>query len=959
MIKRTGLIYVAIGLIMMSAKAQKIYTLDASNIRSGLRPGHFHMGNPGPYGAAIEFNNRYMTIGGKPALPVMGEMHFSRVPRERWKDVLLKMKAGGIQIVSCYLFWNHHEEIEGRFDWSGNKDFRGFVQLCASLGLWVYPRIGPWSHGEARNGGTPDWILAKQLLADRSNDPVYQHYVDRYFREIGLQMQGLLYKDGGPIVGIQLENEYTRGKAGEAHILWLKHTARQYGMDVPLYTVTGWGDGSVPPGEVIPMWGGYPDEPWNADIKKVQGCYNFQFDPFRDDDKIGNNLSQRKERYMDYAADPFFTCELGVGVQNTGHRRLVIGSLDGLGLITGRIGSGANLLGYYLFAGGSDPLGELHSNQEEKQETGYWSETPAISYDFQAAIGETGQLSPAYYEVKKVNYFLGEFGSDLARMEPVFGPKTDNDLQYALRVNGDAGFLFGINYCRYTQKPTQSKVQFDIALKGERLRFPSTPVDIPDGSIFIWPVNMPLGGVRLKYATAQPLCHLTEPAGEAHALSDIWVFVQTQNIHPEFCLSVDSIGDLHTTSGTIRKEGDRYIISGITPSSRCVISGRQSNGRLIRLLVLSREEGLHAWLLQGSPVTGSLGTTPGQKHLYLSQSDMYLDGATLHIFGPSPYLSFETLDTAARFVARDLRVAPRDIPLEYHREGLLDEATWLKTGVKSVGPDNLLYHKLFQKEFSLDNPPAIRSATLFLLSDTGRSGEGSPNSGTGGGSPGAAVACRIKVNQTWVNQAVTGGTLNTIDLTGYVQKGENTLLLDFPFKEGNAGFAARVLVDYSNTAQIGFSTDSSWLTSEQYNYPSPLQKDNQRGFSAPEAIPAARSFFPVYDTGYSEWTISIPCNYRSGLKTLYLGLDYIGNTGRLRLGSQLISDNFNNGTPWYINLGRSGSEMECRSLKLELFPLGPEDKIFFDRPPATTDIEKTHLRRVRFIPEYEAELQLE
>ena len=69
------------------------------------------------------------------------------------------MKAGGIQVVATYLFWNHHEEEQGRFLWQDGLDLRYFVELCGALGLYSYPRIGPWAHGEARLGGFPDWLV--------------------------------------------------------------------------------------------------------------------------------------------------------------------------------------------------------------------------------------------------------------------------------------------------------------------------------------------------------------------------------------------------------------------------------------------------------------------------------------------------------------------------------------------------------------------------------------------------------------------------------------------------------------------------------------------------------------------------------------------------------------------------------------------------------------------------------
>ena len=149
----------------------------------------------------------------------MGEFQYSRYPASEWEQEILKMKAGGVTIVSTYVFWIHHEEIEGHFDWSGQRDLRRFVELAGKHGMLVWVRVGPWDHGEVRNGGLPDWLLQK--CATRENDPAYLKYVARFYGEIGRQLKGLFWKDGGPIAGVQIENEYhLRGPGkGEEHIL--------------------------------------------------------------------------------------------------------------------------------------------------------------------------------------------------------------------------------------------------------------------------------------------------------------------------------------------------------------------------------------------------------------------------------------------------------------------------------------------------------------------------------------------------------------------------------------------------------------------------------------------------------------------------------------------------------------------------------------------------------------------
>ncbi len=103
-----------------------------------------------PGRSTLSVNSSSLMLDGRPWMPVMGEFHFSRYPQRYWEEEILKMKAGGIQIVSTYIFWIHHEEIEGQLDWMGQRDLRTFVELCARHGLYVFPRVGPWAHGKVR-----------------------------------------------------------------------------------------------------------------------------------------------------------------------------------------------------------------------------------------------------------------------------------------------------------------------------------------------------------------------------------------------------------------------------------------------------------------------------------------------------------------------------------------------------------------------------------------------------------------------------------------------------------------------------------------------------------------------------------------------------------------------------------------------------------------------------------------
>ena len=195
---RTALLLAFAGPCM--AGAEQLLTVDASGPTPEPRTGTIKLGPAvAPGGHTLGINNQYLTRDGKPWLPVMGEFHYSRSPAAGWDAELAKMKSAGIDIVATYIIWNHHEASEGKFDWSGNRDLRRFVQLAHKHGLDVVVRVGPWSHAEVRYGGFPDWVV--DAMPTRGNDPTYLHYVERWYREIGRQFDGLLYKQGGPVIG--------------------------------------------------------------------------------------------------------------------------------------------------------------------------------------------------------------------------------------------------------------------------------------------------------------------------------------------------------------------------------------------------------------------------------------------------------------------------------------------------------------------------------------------------------------------------------------------------------------------------------------------------------------------------------------------------------------------------------------------------------------------------------------
>lgn len=902
------------------AQAQNIYKIDVLQSVPEPKMGHLLMGNAGAVNP-IEINSRYMTIDGKAVIPVMGEMHFSRINRNQWEDCILKMKACGVNVISTYLFWNHHEEIEGQFDWQVEKDIRAFVQLCAKHGLYAYPRLGPWSHGEARNGGTPDWILSKKYIVDRSNDVVYQTYVKRYFEQITAQLRGLYYKDGGPIIGIQLENEYWYAAKGEPHMQWLKDLAVSYGVDVPMYTVTGWGGGSVPKYQMIPLWGGYADAPWTEHVDKEYQPGNFEFASFRDNKNIGNDQIDHKDVYMTYEDYPYFTCEMGMGVQNTYHRRLDISYLDGLGMITAKLGSGSNLLGYYTFAGATQFRGQLNSTEEEQEQTGYWSRVPGKSYDFQAAIRESGELAPSYGQLKKLHYFIGDFGERLAPMAATVGQNGEGQMQTAVRSNGEQGFLFGINYARYFPKEVRKKSRFEVKLKNEVLSFPQGGVDIADSTVFVWPLNFDIDGATIKYATAQLMCRQ----------GITYLFFQNRDTHVEFAFDRSQIKTLSAPNAKIGEKNGLMIVSSLKAGLDCSINIGLKDGSSRKIIVLTQRQADDSWLL----------TRGGQRELYICSGGMYENDGQVYIFSSSNATDYYRMDNESQTFKRYTVSCPaKRSEVKIQPRKILDSASWLQTGdFKEIPAYQVRYRRFFFKEFSLENPSRVRRATMYIYPQ---------------------IECQMNINNTWMRQPIMGEKLNVIDLTGYVQRGDNMMYLSFPFVEGSKSFAARVIVEYYNYDRVEFSTDQSWVTRDMYTNPAKSTPSNFKSYDRPTAPTVATKpdcAKNIAYNGFSEWDIDVPYSVYDGVNNVYLYTKYKGDRAEIYNGYTLSADDFNSNKTWSVGLNRQERSVAGRELRMVIYPLQTDSKIFFDVPPASDGFNVSDVEKFTVVEEYKIKIE--
>ena len=491
---------------------------------------HLNMGGKNPKGEEINVTSRYFTRNGKPWIGVMGEFHFSRYSRENWHRELAKMKAGGITIVSTYLFWIYHEEIEGKMDFGGDNDIRAFIKECKDVGLDVVIRIGPWAHGECRNGAFPDWLLKKDYKL-RDNNEEYLAVVKKWYQSIYNEVKGLFYKDGGNIIAVQIENEFVDNAE---HLAKLKEIAVECGFIAPIYTVTGWNSASgakIPVDEVVPVFGGYCEAPWENHMNRLSPSPHYFFNRMRNDSAIGTDLIAKTQSdgwQLPYERYPFATCELGGGIEVTHHRRPIIKPMDIYAVSLVKLGDGNNLVGYYMYHGGTNKIGELSTFNETKA-TGYPNDYPILSYDFQAPLSEYGEVREQYGLLNMLHMFVNDFGEEFAPMIAVDSANSveaddTNSLRYGMRTNGKSGFVFVNHYQRLTEL---ADIENTVISAGN-VEFP--PIDVKGEVSFFMPFNMKMGDSVLEYATAQPLCKC----------DDTYFFAEIPNIKAEYKFSKGS-----------------------------------------------------------------------------------------------------------------------------------------------------------------------------------------------------------------------------------------------------------------------------------------------------------------------------------------------------------------------------------------------------------------------------------
>lgn len=175
-------------------------------------------------------------LDGEPFVVKAAELHYPRIPKPYWEHRIRMCKALGMNTICLYVFWNFHEQKPGEYDFSGQRDLREFIELCAANGMKVILRPGPYVCAEWEMGGLPWWLLKDEDIRLRELDPRFTAHVDSFMEKVAEQTAGLLDADGGPIIMVQVENEYGSYGKDKPYVSEVRDIVRRhFGDDVALF----------------------------------------------------------------------------------------------------------------------------------------------------------------------------------------------------------------------------------------------------------------------------------------------------------------------------------------------------------------------------------------------------------------------------------------------------------------------------------------------------------------------------------------------------------------------------------------------------------------------------------------------------------------------------------------------------------------------------------------------------
>jgi beta-galactosidase len=312
-------------------------------------------------------------LDGKPFQIISGEMHYARIPREYWHDRLRKARAMGLNTVSTYVFWNFHELTPGHYDFSGQRDIAAYVRAAQEEGLFVILRPGPYVCAEWDLGGYPAWLLADTATVLRSTDPSFTKPAERWIDRLGKELSPLLATRGGPIIAVQVENEYGSFDDDKQYLRWQVDALRHAGFgNALLYTADG--DVQLPRGTLAELPAVVNFGPGEADSAFARLHAFRPLEPLMSGEYWAGWFDQWGRPHHHTDAE-----------QQTRELEWMLSR-----------GYSVNM---YMFHGGTT-FGFMNGANGSPGAHDYWPQTS--SYDYDAALDESGRPTPKYFAFRDV-----------------------------------------------------------------------------------------------------------------------------------------------------------------------------------------------------------------------------------------------------------------------------------------------------------------------------------------------------------------------------------------------------------------------------------------------------------------------------------------------------------------------------------------------------------------------------
>ncbi|MGO4697169.1 beta-galactosidase family protein [Paenibacillus sp. 2TAB26] len=308
---------------------------------------------------------------GEPIRILSGAIHYFRIVPEYWQDRLIKLKACGFNTVEIYIPWNLHEPREGEFNFSGIADVVRFIQIADEQGLFVIVRPSPYICAEWEFGGLPSWLLKEENMRLRCFHQPYLEKIDAYYNELLAKFLPLLCTNGGPIIAMQIENEYGSYGNDKKYLKYLEQAMIKRGMDVLLFTSDGYTDSNLQGGTLLP---------------DVLATVNF-----------GSRPEEAFGKLQEYQPDKPLVCmEFWNGwFDSWGHEHHLRKHEDVAEVLDQMLKVGASV-NFYMFHGGTNFGFYNGANYSGKYDS------TVTSYDYDVLLDESGDITDKYIAVREV-----------------------------------------------------------------------------------------------------------------------------------------------------------------------------------------------------------------------------------------------------------------------------------------------------------------------------------------------------------------------------------------------------------------------------------------------------------------------------------------------------------------------------------------------------------------------------